>query len=313
VAHRQAGWLSVPRTVAVIGVPTSAGAFAPGQEQAPAALRDAGLLERLREAGAEVADAGDREVWRWRPDRGNRDAQNVAAVAAIVAETARRVGEAAGSRALTLVLGGDCTVGIGTVAGHVGAGGRVGLLYFDAHADLNVPASVREGALDWMGMAHMLGEEGARPELAGVGPRTPLLDPEQVLLFGWDPGQATGHEREAIGRRRIAAIEVDEVAADPEAAAARALGAIEARCERLLVHFDVDVIDFTDTPLSENWGRNEGLPFETALRALEVLLASPLLAGVTITELNPDHAEEGAGAIDRLVQSLARGLATAPG
>jgi arginase len=303
----------VARTVAVIGVPTSAGAFAPGQEKAPAALREAGLVELLGDTGAEVVDLGDREVWRWRPDREDRRAQNVAKVAEIVAETARRTEDAAAAEALTLVLGGDCTVGIGTVAGHIASGERVGLLYFDAHADLNVPDSVREGALDWMGMAHMLGEEGARPELVGVGPRTPLLDPEQVLLFGWDPGQATGHEREAISRHGLEVIDSAKVAADPEAAAAGALDAIEARCDRLLVHFDVDVIDFTDTPLSENWGRNEGLPFETALRALEVLLTSPLLAGVTITELNPDHAEEGAAAIGRLVESLARGLAAAPG
>jgi arginase len=298
------------RTVAIVGVPTSAGAFAPGQEQAPAALRVAGLVESLRRAGLEVEDHGDRETWRWRPDREDRRAQNLGTVVEIVGETGARVEEAAAGGAITLVLGGDCTVGIGTVAGHVARGERVGLLYFDTHADLNVPEAVREGALDWMGMAHMLAEPGARPQLTGAGGRTPLLRPEQVILFGWGPEQATEFEREAISRRGIATIPVDEVAADPEAAAARALQLLEARCERLLVHFDVDVIDFTDTPLSENWGRNEGLPFATALRALAPLLASPRLAGLTITELNPDHAEEGAGAVERLVAAVGSGLGT---
>jgi arginase len=51
------------------------------------------------------------------------------------------------------------------------------------------------------------------------------------------------------------------------------------------------VIDFTDVPLSENWGRNEGLSYEHAMRALNRLLRSSMLAGLTITELNPDHAE----------------------
>ena len=60
------------------------------------------------------------------------------------------------------------------------------------------------------------------------------------------------------------------------------------------MHFDVDVIDFTDFPLSENTGRNEGLAYDDALAALRVVLASPLLAGVTVTELNPDHTEPGA-------------------
>jgi arginase len=298
----------VARTVGLIGVPTSVGAFAPGQEQAPAALRAAGLVESLRSGGTGVDDHGDREPWRWRPDREDRRAQNLGAVVEIVAETALRVGEAAVPGAVTLVLGGDCTVGIGTVAGHVASGERVGLVYFDIHADLNLPESVREGALDWMGMAHMLGEPGARAELAGVGRREPLLEPEQVVLFGWGAEQATQHEREAIARLGLATVPVDEVAAGPEAAAARALGLLEAGCERLLVHFDVDVVDFTDTPLSENSGRNEGLAFETALRALAPLLASPLLAGLTITELNPDHTEEGAGAIERLVTAIGAGL-----
>jgi arginase len=301
----------VSRAVGVIGVPTSAGAFAPGQEQAPRALRDAGLLEALQAGGVAVRDHGDRETWRWRPDRENRRAQNAGKVVEIVLDTARRVADSVAAGEMTLVLGGDCTVGIGTVAGHVSAGERVGLIYFDSHADLNIPESVGEGALDWMGLAHMLGEDGAIPELAGAGPRAPLLDPDQVLLFGWGPEQATDFEREVIERRGIEVVAVDQVGADPEAAAERALAVAGDRCDRLLVHFDVDVIDFTDVPLSENWGRNEGLAYESAMRALDALLATPKLAGMTITELNPDHAEEGAGSIERLASAVGGGLAQA--
>jgi arginase len=291
----------------VIGVPTSAGAFAPGQEQAPAALRRAGLLEVLRGAGVDVRDHGDREIWRWRPDREHPRAQNAATVVEIVRDTAHRVRASVDAGETTLVLGGDCTVGIGTVAGHVSAGARVGIVYLDTHADLNVPGSVREGALDWMGMAHMLGEEGAVPELVAAGPHAPLLDPEQVALLGWGPEQATPFERDAIDRHGLAVVPVDDVAADPEAAAARACAALEARCDRLLVHFDVDVIDFTDVPLSENTGRNEGLAYADAIRALAGLLASPKLAGLTITELNPDHAEPGS--LERFARAVGERLA----
>lgn len=311
------------RRVVLIGVPTSAGAFAPGQEQAPAALRGAGLVAALERAGLEVDDRGDRaDVWRWRPDREEPRAQHAAMVAAIARETAERVADGAflsdsdrkAPTPVTLVLGGDCTVGVGTVAGQLGEGhaGEVGLVYFDTHADLNVPESVREGALDWMGMAHMLAEPGARPELVWVGPRAPLLRDEQVLLFGLGPEQATEFERAAIERRGLARITVDEVAADPAAAAARALATLEAHCDRILVHFDVDVVDFTDTPLSENTGRNEGLPFATALAALRVLLASPKLAALTITELNPDHVEAGSDTLERLVEAVAAGLGADP-
>ena len=94
------------------------GAHSPGQEQAPAALRDAGLAERL----GDVLDLGDTTLRRWAPDREHRRAQNAAAVAAAAAEVAERVERAlrAGHRAL--VLGGDCTVELGVVAGALRAG-----------------------------------------------------------------------------------------------------------------------------------------------------------------------------------------------
>jgi arginase len=291
--------------LALIGVPTSAGAFAPGQERAPGALRDAGLLELLKDAGVDVRDRGDREVWRWRPDRENRRAQNLGAVVEIVRDTARRVAAAVAESEATLVLGGDCTVGVGTVAGHVESGEPTGLLYFDAHADLNTPTSVHDGALDWMGMAHMLGEDGAAPELVEVGATVPLLDAALVVVFGWGLEQATEHERKAVERLSLEVVPADEVRADPAAAATRALDLLEERANRFLVHFDVDVIDFTEAPLSENPGRNEGLAYEAAVRALEVVLRSPRLAGLTLTELNPDHAAAAAGSVDRLTADLA--------
>lgn len=295
-------------TIGLIGVPTSAGAYAPGQERAPAALRDAGLVALLSAAGGEVVDHGDRAVWRWRPDPGSPRAQNAGQVTAIVGETTERVAAAATAGELTVVLGGDCTVGIGTVAGHVRAapGERIGVVYFDLHPDLNVPAAVRAGALDWMGVAHMLAQAGAVPELVDAGPR---LDPDQVLLFAWGPEQATGHERDAITRLGLANVPVDDVAADPAGMAAKALTVAEERWDRLLIHFDVDVIDFTDAPLSEETGRNQGLPYATALAALRVLLACPRVAALTVTELNPLHAEAQPGAVRRLARDLAAALA----
>jgi arginase len=290
--------------IGVIGVPTSAGAFAPGQEDAPAALRAAGLIEALPDA----ADHGDRERFRWRPDREHPYAQNLGAVTEIVQDTARRVAQAATDGEFALVLGGDCTVGIGTVAGTLGPGGRLGLVYLDLHADLNVPRSARPGALDWMGMAHMLGEDGAEARLVEAGPRTPMLEPDQVVLLGWGPDQAQPRERDAIERLQLTTVPCEAVHADPQAAAHEALRALDGHAERILVHFDVDLVDFTDTPLSENTGRNEGLPYATVIQALHTLLQDPRIAGLTLTELNPHHAEDGANSIARLAKDLAVGL-----
>jgi arginase len=302
----------VEKTLGLIGVPSSMGAFAPGQEKGPAVLREAGLVERLSSLDVGVADRGDGAVRRWRPDRENRRAQNLDAVVEVARETAGMVREARDGGYLPLVVGGDCTVELGTVAGFLSPGGsagvRLGLIYFDLHPDLNVPSSVVEGALDWMGVAHMLGLEGATEPLSRSGPRYPLLEDDDVFLFSCGPEQATGHERRAIEYRTLNGIPVDEVAADPEAAAVRALAHMEARCDLILVHFDVDTVDFTDLPLSENTGRNQGLPFDVALRALGTLLGSTSLAAVTVTEFNPDHGEEDGSTAETLAQGLSEAL-----
>jgi arginase len=144
----------------------------------------------------------------------------------------------------------------------------------------------------------MLGEEGAVPELATAGPRAPLLEPEQVLVLGWERDQSTEFERGAIERHGLSVMSAAEVRAEPEGAAARAVDRLSRSCERMLVHFDVDVIDFTDTPLSENTGRNR--------------VRAPRFAGLTVTELNPDHVEEGALTLERFASDLAEALAPPP-
>ena len=119
----------MPKPLSVIGVPRSAGAYAPGQEKTPAALREAGLLAMLKERGVTVQDCGDHPRFRWHPDKGNPSAMNLDTVVETARETARRVSKAMLDDTAVLVLGGDCTVGVGTVGGGAGAGGRVGLVY----------------------------------------------------------------------------------------------------------------------------------------------------------------------------------------
>jgi arginase len=291
--------------IALIGAPTSAGAFAPGQEDAPASLRAAGIVQAL----GDVVDRGDTPRFRWGVDHAEPRAMNAAAVVAGVHAVAERVAEALGAGELPLVLGGDCTVGIGTVAGAVRAGADPRLVYLDLHPDLNTPSSVPDGAFDWTGVAHMLAIEGADDRLAGTGPGRPLLTDDDVFLLGADPEQSTPHERATIEARALRSIAVDEVRAHPHVAARHALERATAGGRRYLVHFDVDVIDFADVPLSENTGRGIGLPFDAAFQALDVLLAHDALLGLTVTELNPHHGAEDGSDLRRFVERLARSLA----
>jgi arginase len=254
----------------------------------------------------EVRDLGDRPIWRWRPDRGRPRAQK-GAIVEITRDTARRVAAAlAGEGGPLLVLGGDCSIELGVIAGH---SADVGLVYLDLHPDLNTPASVVDGTFDWMGMAHALAVDGADPEVVAAAPRTPMLRDDRVAFLGYGPGQTRPFELDLMVRRGLAGVPVDELARDPEAAATRALGALPSGSERLLVHFDVDVIDFNDAQLSEERVRGDGVTLDAAMRALAVLAGSDRLSAITITELNPDHGDEQGAELRRFVDRLAGALA----
>jgi arginase len=282
----------------VIGAPTSAGAYAPGQEDGPVALRSAGLLEAL---GPDVVDAGDVEAFRWRPDPARPRAANVSAAAGRARQVSERVSVALQEDGRVVVLGGDCTTGVGTVAGF--AGRDAGLVYIDRHADLNVPASTIDGALDWMGVAHMLGVEGAEPELAGIAGPPPMLAAERIAFLGLAP--VSPPEQAVIDVLEPPVVTLDRAVADPAGAARETLDAL-ADCAELVVHFDVDVLDFLDAPLAENADRAPGLPLEAAGTILEVLLLDPRTRALTVTEFNPHHGDDATTA--RLVETLAGAL-----
>jgi arginase len=295
----------VPRRFGVVGAPSSAGAYAPGQEGAPVALRDAGLLDELRRHGADVEDFGDTRSFRWRPDAGSPRAQNAETVVAVAREVAQLVAAVREDDRVALVLGGDCTVGLGTVAGLAArAPGPPGLVYLDLHSDLNVPGSTVDGALDWMGVAHMLGLEGTVADLAGLGADEPLLGAGDLVFLGLEEGLGTAHERDAIARLGLARVPIADLNREPGTAADRCLSHLRGQTE-LAVHFDVDVLDFLEIPLAENTDRNGGASLDAAAAAISRLAGDPRLAALTLTELNPAHGDR-----DDLATFVAR-LATA--
>lgn len=284
------------RAIALIGAPSSAGAYAPGQEKAPEALRRAGLADRLRRAGYACHDFGDVEGFRWRADPRSPHAMNVAQVAAVASAVAAEVARARSMSLLPLVLGGDCTIELGTLAGSLAPPDRTGLIYFDLDADLNTPETTTDGALDWMGVAHMLGLPGALDRLTEIGPCQPMLAAEELLLFG--VGNITGPEQAVIDRHAIEVVDAATVRNDPASAAARAIEWARS-FDQVLIHFDVDVIDYENYPLAENVRRKCGITVDAAMASLTILLSTDNLAGLTVCEINPDHgAEEGATIVD---------------
>lgn len=295
--------------LAVVGVPCGAGACGVGQEQAPSAVRSAGLIDHLGHAGFDVTDLGDSEIVPWRPDRANPRAQNVDVIADMVRTTASRVADALSEPGrMVLVLGGDCTVGIGTMAGIRKALGPVALAYFDLHFDLNTPESMSDGALDWMALGHMLATGGSEQSVVAAAGSGPIISSDHIVLIGQERSRSTKFERSRIDELGLHVIAVDEVRADPQAAAHRALELLAARADRYVIHLDVDVVDFTDAPLSEHPSRNVGLKLDEMLSALKVLASGPGLVGITLTELNPHNAASDDGLIGRFATKFAEAI-----
>jgi arginase len=302
------------RTIGFLGVPSSAGARTPGQEQGPAAMRGSGILERLVERGVAVRDHGDLPAVRWRPDHARRSPQNLGAVASVATSVADAVEQAVRSGEIPLVIGGDCTITVGVVAGMLRGGLDPTLLYVDGGVDLYVPATQPGGHMDSMGVAHLLDEPGSARELAGIGPRTPMLELEGVVFFGQsavsvrpseDPRDAEGV---VFARHGFRSYPYEVVTGRATQAAIDARAAIELDDAPFLVHFDVDVLDFLDCPLADQ-PEDRGLLLAEAVECLRVFAGSPRFGGLVVTEINPDHGDQAGVAVGRLADGIAQALA----
>lgn len=294
------------RELSIIGAPSSAGAYAPGQEKAPDALREAGLVTLLREQGVNVRDYGNVSGFRWQPDKVAPNAMNSAVVTRVAGEVAAHVADFLKNGHIALVLGGDCTIELGTVAGALSISENVGLVYFDLDADLHTPNSTIDGALDWMGVAHLLDLEGVVDALAGIGSRRPMLTAEAIHLFAYK--NIKPWEQQVIDRLGIEGTHADLVSVGAEETAVSLLNTWASQFDLLLIHFDVDVIDFGQFPIAEHSRRQMGLTLDQAMRALGTLLTADNFAALTISEVNPDHGLEDGSTIKEFTHRLVSAL-----
>lgn len=290
-------------TLAVLGYPSSAGAYCLGVEHAPAALRSAGLIDALRAAGHTVNDRGDLPVHLWKPDHELPLAQNLHDEVAALRALAEVAGPLLASGARVLVIGGSCTVAVGLCAAAVRSGIEPHLVYIDRHLDLNTPTSTTEGSLSWMGMGHALDLPGAAQELVDLAGRKPLLPPRQLAYLGVDLERATAWERDQVERLGPTVVPQGHLVADPAGAAETARRALPPG--PFLVHLDVDVLDFLDAPLAENVnGRNSGPTLTQLGLALAQLWRDPACLGLSVGQLVPAHAASEPTSLERLVHAL---------
>lgn len=263
----------------------------PGVSKLAGALRDQGLVRRLGAADGGVVTA-PRYEGRWRPGAGVR---NEAAIRRYSVRLADRIGTIVESDRFPLVLGGDCSILLGTMLA-LRRRGRFGLAFVDGHTDFRYPDNAPfVGAAAGEDLALATGRGGDLADLEG---RRPLVADHDVVALG-----VRDHD-EALGEVLTAGIRVLTSNRVRDAGPARAVAEAVAvfagrRIEGFWVHCDVDVLDASVMPAVDT-PEPDGLRFGELRELLGGLLSSELAVGLDVTIFDPDLDEDG-----RLAAALA--------
>jgi arginase len=276
------------RFVEVIGVPVDLGAGRRGVDMGPSAIRIADLEVRLEQLGHRVEDFGDLDVMI--PETQNVGQGKLRYKEPILAacdELRKQVERSLGQNRLPLVLGGDHSIAIGSVAGSTnhfaGQGETLGLIWFDAHGDANTPETTPSGNIHGMALAVCLGL--GDPDLVNLGGRAPKIQARNTVLIGirdLDPGErdilkksgATVYTMRDLDERGMRDV-VDEairLASDGTAG--------------IHLSFDLDVVDPEDAPGTGTpvWG---GVTYREAHLAMEMLSDRAQIVTIDLVEVNP--------------------------
>lgn len=277
-----------PRILRIFGIPMDLGQNRRGVDMGPSAIRYAGLKPRLERLGYEVHDMGNISVpvaeQVEHPYTGNGTAgraHHLPQVAAVCQEIYALHERAYTSAECAIFLGGDHSISIGTVAG-VSAQGEVGLLWFDAHADINTPRSSPSGNIHGMSVATLLGD-GA-PELTGIGGPGPRLRADQLVMLGLRELDPPEQQRLRQGGITIYTMrDIDEMGIGPVCrAAAEKLQAFDH------IHVSLD-LDGLDPQIAPGVGTPSpgGLRYREAHLLMEILADTGKVRTMDIVEVNP--------------------------
>jgi arginase len=276
------------RQVAILGAALDLGASRRGVDMGPSALRYSGLDARIAKLGYDVRDHGN--VLVEIPEIASvadEHARYLPEILAACSKIASEVSEIVGAGAIPLVLGGDHSIAMGTLAGLHRASGTGGVLWVDAHGDLNTPASSPSGNVHGMPLAAALGVCGF--DVDGLG-APPWVDPKRVALVGvrsLDPG-----EKDLIRSQGITAFTMHEI--DKRGVDAVMHDALEVVRGPGYVHLSLDV-DVCDPEIAPGVGTpvKGGLSYREAHLAMEILAESQVLTSIEVVEVNPilDHAD----------------------
>lgn len=280
--------MAAPAKIGVLGVPIDLGQNRRGVDMGPSAIRAAGLGEKLRRLGLDVRDDGDVAVGMPETrESGDSRARYLSEIAAVCDEVAGRVRTLVEDGRIPLTLGGDHSLAVGTIAGsagvHADRGEKLGLVWLDAHADMNTPATSPSGNVHGMPLAYALGlGEGALARATRDGP---LIPPRAVVLLGLRSVDAG--ERERLGSAGVHAVtmrEIDEIGI--RAAMDRAISIATAGTAGFHVSLDMDFVDPRDAPGVGTPVRG-GATYREAHLAMELFADSGKMRSLDVVEVNP--------------------------
>ncbi len=293
--------VAASRTIEVIGVPMDLGGSRRGVDMGPSAIRYAGLRERLERMGLALRDHGNLRV----PDPGEErkhppdpKAHFHQEIGAVAQELASHVAAVLRRGNFPLVLGGDHSVAMGTLAGLARAGRRPGVVWLDAHPDINSPETTRSGNVHGMPLAVALGIAKA----PFVDSLRATVDGSACAVVGIrevDPG-----EREHIGAAGVLALTIADVdRLGMGAVMEKALGAA-GRGDGIHLSMDMDVIDPNEAPGVGTPVRG-GITYREAQLAMEMVAATGRLVSMEVAEVNPvlDRANATASLAVELIAS----------
>lgn len=276
------------KRVKIIGVPMDLGAGRRGVDMGPSAIRVAGLNQAIAFQGFDVTDAGNVHV---HPPESmtatNPRAHYLKEIAEASEELAHMVEEALAEGSVPVVLGGDHSIAVGSVAGvssyYQKQGEKIGIVWLDAHSDVNTPDSSPSGNIHGMPLAALLGR-GAK-ELTHIAGFAPKVLPENTVIIGArsvDPG-----ERQLLKELNIRVITMSEL--DERGMAAVMKEAVDIASHHTIgFHVTMDM-DFIDPFYAPGVGTPErgGATYRESHLAMEKLADSGKVLSVEITEVNP--------------------------
>lgn len=274
--------------VRLIGVPLDLGSDYQGANLGPAAIRIAGLQEKIEELGHEVLDDGDLHV----PSRkslsvGVPNAKFFDTIARVATDLCEHVVVALSENAFPIVIGGDHAMAIGTIAGvskfFRQRGQKIGLIWIDAHADINTPETSPSGNIHGMPLATVLGMGLA--ELVNIGVAGAKLLPEHVHLIGIrsvDKGEKTLLKKMGVNFYTMTDIDkhgIQEIISKAAAHLVKSVDAIHISLD--LDGLDPDIAPGVATPVKG------GLDYREAHLIMETIAETGKLASMEVAEHNP--------------------------